>query len=299
MSPSLLNGVLAYGFEALAFVFGSIVGSFLNVVIARLPRGESIVHPPSHCPNCGDQIPPWLNVPILSWLALRGKCRACRTPISIRYPVVEALTGVLYTACAVRFGFSIAFGSGVLLCTALVTITFIDLDIWEIPDEISLPGILIGWVLRPFAYGVPWYDGVLGALMGAFLFWFIRWFFFVVRKKEGMGLGDVKLIAMIGAFLGPMALVPTILVSSVVGTFIGILMLALGWNKDESDEAAEEASPKPPSPLPSGEDMAEEEEEEWVPPKYAVPFGPFLALGALTALLFDKGFDWLLFKLYS
>ena len=199
------------------FLLGATVGSFLNVVIARLPAGESVVRPRSKCPKCGDMIPGWLNIPILSWLLLRGRCRACKANISIRYPMVELLTALLFTACGARYGQSMATLSSVIICGMLIAITFIDIDIWEIPDEISLPGIVIGCLLRPMAFDVPWYDGIFGAAMGAGFLWLIRWGFFVLRGIEGMGMGDIKLIATIGAFVGPLGLPPTILVASISG----------------------------------------------------------------------------------
>jgi leader peptidase (prepilin peptidase)/N-methyltransferase len=277
-------------FYAFAFAFGACIGSFLNVVIARLPAGESVVRPRSRCPKCGDAIPGWLNIPILSWVVLRGRCRACRAPISMRYPIVELLTGLLFVAVVLRYGFSLAALAGALLTAGLVAITYIDLDIWEIPDEISLPGIAIGALLRPFAFGVPWWDGIAGAAAGAAALWLVRWVFLVVRKMEGMGLGDVKLIAMIGAFLGPTALLPVILVASLTGSVAGIALLIFK-PKAEPETTAE----SPPAPPPSDEQSApatvdgdretEQDDDDWVPPPNAVPFGPFLSLGALAELL--------------
>ena len=261
-------------------------------------------------------IPAWLNIPILSWLILRGKCRACKTPISIRYPVVELLTAVLFTACGSKFGISWATLSGVILCGMLVAITFIDIDIWEIPDEISLPGIVIGCLLRPIAFDVPWYDGLLGAAMGAGFLWLIRFGFFMLRGVEGMGMGDIKLIGTIGAFVGPIGLVPTILVSSVSGTVIGIVVLL--FSKQTDEEPSETESRKEPeegiestTPVVEGESSnqtedsnpisssaettdEDEDEEEWVPPKNAVPFGPFLSLGAIATFLMADDFRQLL-----
>src|SRR5262245_4850937 len=153
----------------IAFVLGALVGSFLNVVIHRLPQGMSIIRPRSHCPKCGDMIPGWLNVPIASWIVLRGKCRKCRAPISPRYPLVELLTALLFVAAVSRFGLSLATLAAIIMSCGLIVITFVDIDIWEIPDEISLPGIVIGAALRPFAFGAPWYDGILGAAVGASL----------------------------------------------------------------------------------------------------------------------------------
>lgn len=328
--------------QIVAFIFGAMVGSFLNVVIHRLPAGESIVHPRSKCPKCGDMIPSWLNVPILSWIVLRGKCRACKTPISPRYPLVELMTAMLFLALAVQHGPTLPLLHGMILAASLIAITFIDIAIWEIPDEISLPGILIGVVLRPFAYDVPWYNGLIGAALGASFLWLVRWAFLKARGVEGMGLGDIKLIAMIGAFLGPIALLPTILVASVAGAVIGgVLLLA---KKKEAAAAGDEEPPPPPTtvwygpivavaamggsillwlkrlelPLQIGisiavalctaaivlslldrppEGMTEEEEaeEDWTPAITAVPYGPFLALGALTYLLIGRVFrGWML-----
>jgi leader peptidase (prepilin peptidase)/N-methyltransferase len=262
------------------FLLGAMVGSFLNVVIARLPTGESVVRPRSKCPKCGDMIPAWLNIPILSWLVLRGHCRACKTPISIRYPMVELLTAFLFLAAATQYGQSLATLSSIIICAMLVAITFIDIDIWEIPDEISLPGILIGCALRPFAFDVPWYDGLIGAALGASFLWLIRWVFFVLRDMEGMGLGDVKLIATIGAFVGPLGLMPTVLIASVSGTVIGSIVLFTQKN----DVEPEMTETKPLDE--KEEEEGEEEEQEWQPPKNAVPFGPFLSLGAICTVLF-------------
>jgi leader peptidase (prepilin peptidase)/N-methyltransferase len=255
-----------------AFILGSIVGSFLNVVIVRLPEGQSIVRPRSRCPQCGDAIPWYLNIPILSWLYLRGRCRACKTPISIRYPIVELITATLFLASLVTFGLSLAFLATVIMASGLVAITFIDIDIWEIPDEISIPGMVIGSLLRPFAFGAPWWDGLAGALIGACALALVRWGHAAIRwilrqeYMEGMGLGDLKLLAMIGAFIGVKGLLPCVLVASAAGSIIGVIVLIANRNK-------------PPPPPPTDPD-------EWVPPARAVPFGPFLALGGIAQILF-------------
>ena len=279
-------------FLSYLFFLGATVGSFLNVVIARLPAGESVVRPRSKCPKCGDMIPWWLNIPLLSWLFLRGRCRACKTKISIRYPMVELLTAVLFTACGAQYGQTMATASGVIICGMLVAITFIDIDIWEIPDEISLPGIVIGCLLRPVAFDVPWFDGILGAAMGAGFLWLIRWGFFVVRGIEGMGMGDVKLIATIGAFVGPFGLVPTILISSISGTIIGTIVLLVNRDSEEveasNERSAEQVNVAPESTSTASNKDQEDGEEEWVPPKNAVPFGPFLSLGAICTVLFSE-----------
>src|SRR5688572_13943542 len=162
----------------LAFIVGALVGSFLNVVIHRLPKGMSIVRPRSHCPACGDSIPGYLNVPILSWIVLRGRCRKCKIAISPRYPIVELLTAILWVAAVARFGVSLGTVAAIIFASSLIVITFVDIDIWEIPDEISIPGIVIGCALRPFAFDASWYDGILGAAVGAALLGLVRWFYF-------------------------------------------------------------------------------------------------------------------------
>lgn len=292
--PLSYNRAVVLGFHWAALAFGLLVGSFLNVVIARIPAGESIVFPGSKCPKCQVAITWYHNIPVLSWLLLRGRCAACRAPISVRYPIIELLTGALFMACAVRFGASWASLYAFIFAGGLVVITFVDIDIWEIPDEVSLPGILIGCAFRPLVFDVPWWSGLAGAALGAGALWLVRFTYEVLRGEEGMGLGDVKLIGMIGAFLGPGGLLPTIIVASFAGTIIGVLMLVAGGGADEVAAEAEEVAAEEPTPdrVPTDEDGAEE--EDWTPPAHAVPFGPFLALGALTHLLLEPAINrWL------
>ena len=245
-------------FVALAAVLGAVVGSFLNVVIHRLPRGESIVHPGSRCPSCGRAIRAWNNVPVLAWIWLRGRCRDCKAPISARYPFVEVLTGLLFAVIAQRFGATpmaliwMGFGAALLAAGA------IDLDHRIIPDEISLGGLVLGLTLVPLARvheGAPasaaWLHAVTGAALGGGLLWIVGFVHARIcaaagRRFEhwpeegadfprpssmdywvwfpGMGFGDVKLLAMIGAFLGPVGVIETIVAASAVG-----LLFGLGW----------------------------------------------------------------------
>lgn len=277
--------MVVVGFHWVALVFGLLVGSFLNVVIARVPAGESIAFPGSKCPKCQTPIAWYQNVPVLSWVALRGRCAACKAPISFRYPIIEILTGTLFMACAVRFGFSWASLFAFAFAGGLVVITFVDIDIWEIPDEVSLPGILIGVLCRPLVFEVPWWSGLVGAALGAGALWTIRFTYEVLRGEEGMGLGDVKLIGMIGAFLGPGGLLPTIIIASFSGTIVGVVLILAGDGRAEADGAAAETEDGSPGEAASGEEA--EDEEEWTPPANAVPFGPFLALGGLTYLLME------------
>lgn len=269
-------------------VLGALFGSFLNVVIVRLPRGQSIIHPPSHCPKCGYRIPPWLNVPVLSWLVLRGRCRKCQAPISIRYPVVELLTALLFVAVGQRFGISTATLAGLIFVCGLLVVTFIDIDWWEIPDEISIGGMVVGCILRPLAFDVPWYSGLAGVALGAGVLMTIRVVWLVVRKIEAMGLGDVKLLGMIGAFLGPWSIIFVLLVASVLGATYGITVLFIQRIRGV-DEAVHHAAPEfAVSSIEPDDASASDasDEEEWVPPKTALPFGPFLAIGGITVLLF-------------
>lgn len=269
-------------------MIGAAIGSFLNVVIARLPENESIVRPASRCPACRTPIKPQHNIPILSWLFLRGRCASCRAPISIRYPVVELLTGLLFLACFIRFGMTWSLAPALILSASLVAITFIDIDTFEIADEISLPGIALGCLLRPICFDKPWFSGIVGALLGAAFLGFIRWGHMVVRKKEGMGIGDIKLIAMIGAFLGPGGLLPSILVGAFIGSLIGgvvvIGRVLRGEHKEEPQPESEKAE-------------ATDDEDDWEPTWDTLPFGPFLAIGALAALLFEPAFERLLLGL--
>jgi leader peptidase (prepilin peptidase) / N-methyltransferase len=280
-----------------AFLFGAVVGSFLNVVIVRLPEGESIVRPRSRCPKCHDMIPWYLNLPILSWIALRGRCRSCKTPISIRYPTVELLTGTLFVAALSTFGPSLAALTAAIFAAGLVAITFIDIDVWEIPDEISIPGAIVGSILRPFAFDVPWFDGLLAAVLGASGLALLRWAHMLVRKlmtgeaTEGLGLGDVKLIAYIGAFVGVRGLIPAILVASSVGSGIGLILIgARALTKGKTAPEPEKKAPEPEAPPAAkreGEDGADDE-DEWEPHWTAVQFGPFLALGGLAQMFFGS-----------
>ena len=241
-----------YFFLGAAFILGAVIGSFLNVCIYRIPAGESIVSPPSRCPQCGAGIRWYQNVPILSWLFLRGRCAACKTSISARYPLNEALTGLLFALVIYSFGFSPATLVYWLLAAALVVITFIDLDHQIIPDVISLPGIVVGFLCSFFIPWVGWLDSLLGILLGGGILMLIAYGYEFLAKREGMGGGDIKLLAMLGAFLGWKAIFPIVFLASFAGTLIGVPLMLL-QKKDG---------------------------------KLALPFGPFLALAAIIYLLY-------------
>ena len=236
---------------------GLVVGSFLNVVIYRLPkmmesrwRSEcteflaldtdeepapalSLSTPNSHCPHCGCGIKPWQNIPVLSYLALRGKCANCTTSISIRYPLVELATGLLTLALLSKFGLSPALGAAILLTWALITLTMIDIDHQLLPDDITLPLLWLGLIFNLQGTFVSLQDAVLGAIFGYLVLWSVYWLFKLITGKEGMGYGDFKLLAALGAWLGWQAIPMIILLSSVVGTLGGVaLMLIRRQGKD-------------------------------------------------------------------
>lgn len=236
------------------FILGALIGSFLNVCIYRIPAGESIVTPPSRCPNCGSFIRWYQNIPVFSYLVLGGKCGSCRVRISWRYPFIEALTGALFVLVYFSFDFSAATVVYWLLVAALVVITFIDLDHQIIPDVISLPGIIIGFLCSFAIPWLSWSDSLLGILLGGGSLWLVAVLYEFLTKKEGMGGGDIKLLAMLGAFLGWKAILPIIFISSLVGSLVGVPLMLV--KKADS--------------------------------KLAIPFGPFLALGALIYLFWGQ-----------
>ncbi|MFZ2632151.1 MAG: prepilin peptidase [Desulfosalsimonadaceae bacterium] len=232
------------------FFFGACIGSFLNVCIWRIPRSESIVSPGSKCPQCNTPIRFYDNIPILSYVLLLGKCRNCASPISIRYPLVEGLTGLLAAATAYRYGITLDFLIYFVFISALVTVTFIDLDLQIIPDVISLPGIPIGIAASLVLTPVTFKDSLIGALVGGGSLFLVAWGYHLITGKEGMGGGDIKLLAMIGAFIGWQGVFFTIFLASATGSMIGAILMLFA-KKDL---------------------------------KFAVAFGPFLALGALAYL---------------
>lgn len=240
--------------EVIAIVFGAMVGSFLNVCISRLPKEESIVYPGSHCPRCGHPIRFYDNIPIVSYLLLKGKCRDCGRSISIQYPVVEAITVLGSLLLFTRYGLSLSYLFYFAFFSALVVITVIDLYHQIIPNVISLPGIVVGLLGSLVIPEIAFWDSVIGFLLGGGSLFVVAASYQWLFKREGMGGGDIKLLAMIGAFLGWKAVILTILLSSLLGSVIGIGVM-----------------------LVKGKDL-----------KYAIPFGPFLAAGAVIALAWGQ-----------
>ncbi len=255
-TPSLLINIYI-------FLLGLCVGSFLNVCIFRIPAGRSIVRPASACPGCGASIRWYDNIPVLSYLILRGRCRHCASSISARYPMVELLTAFSALAVWLNFGWSAQTPIYFLFVAALLAITFIDIDHRIIPDEISLPGIPIGFALSFLLPQVRWYDPLLGILIGGGSLFTVAWVYQLLTGKEGMGGGDVKLLAMIGAFIGWQGVLFTIMASSFIGTLVGLVVM-IRMHKGM---------------------------------KLAVPFGPFLAIGAIVYLFFGPQIiDWYLYR---
>jgi len=242
---------------AIALVVGLCVGSFLNVVVHRLPkmmerewraqcaelRGETVPdeNPPrynlavprSACPACGHRIGALENIPIVSWLALRGACSACRKPISARYPLVEALGGLLAAYAIWHFGPTWKGASACVLLWALIALTFIDFDTQLLPDNLTLPLLWGGLVANLFGLFVSLQDGVIGAIAGYLALWLVYWLFRLIRGKEGMGYGDFKLLAALGAWMGPVSLLPMILLSSLIGALVGGTLIALRKHERE------------------------------------------------------------------
>ena len=253
-------------FTAFTFAAGACVGSFLNVVIARLPRGESLVRPGSKCPRCQAPIAWFDNIPVLGWLWLRGRCRRCGQPISVRYPMVELLAGMLALGVLRRFGLSGTALGYFAFVSALISLAYIDLDTWLLPHQLTWPLIAIGLASPLWNSALGWKGSLIGAGAGVAGLGAIALFGERVLGREIMGWGDVWLLGGIGAWLGWQALLPVVMLAAAQGALVGGLLLALG--KAPADRERE--------PVPG--------DEEWVPPPHAVPFGPFLVLAALEQL---------------
>jgi len=218
------------------FSVGAVVGSFLNVVIARLPDGLSIVYPSSRCPVCQHEIRPYDNIPILSFFILLGRCRDCDSPISFRYPLVELAGSILCAALYWKWGLTPAFGVFFAFCSALLVVFFIDLDHMIIPDVISLNGIGVGLVCSTAGWipGIDWPLSLSGILLGGALLYVPAVIYEKIRGVEGLGGGDIKLLAMIGAFSGPQAVIFVLFLSSLVGTAAALAGLALRGGSSSS-----------------------------------------------------------------
>ncbi len=234
--------------------FGLCVGSFLNVIIYRIPRDESIVFPGSHCPSCGKSLRWFHNIPVLSFLFLRGRCQFCKCSISIRYPLVESITAALFLFAAYRETQLIALPFHFFFLAALICSTAIDLEHWIIPDVITLPGIVIGLIGSYLIPDRSLLDAGIGVLVGGGILFAIAWLYTAITKKDGIGGGDIKFLAMVGAFLGAKGALETLVLSSFVGSILGVFLILFRGKGG----------------------------------KTAIPFGPFLSGGAFFAFLFGE-----------
>lgn len=283
---------VAFVAALIAFPFGLIVGSFANVVIHRLPLGESVVFPPSRCPKCRAPIRPWQNLPVISWIFLRGRCASCGEPISARYPAIELLHGLGFALIVWRFGPRPFTFLLLLFFVAMAVLAFIDWDHQILPDVITLPGVLIG-VAGSFLPGalIGWREAALAALFGYVAFFFVAEGYARLRGIEGLGQGDWKLAAMMGAFLGVQRLMLTVFLASLTGMTYGLIQ---AWRL-RREELRLPAAPESVDLLPlSLEPALSAEPVESPPPalepvsigKYKLPFGTFLAGCAVFVLFY-------------
>jgi leader peptidase (prepilin peptidase)/N-methyltransferase len=275
----VIDDAVRLALAAWVAVVGAAVGSFLNVVIARVPAGESVVTPRSRCPGCRTPIAWYDNLPVVSWLLLRGRCRACGARISLRYPAVELAGAAAALLALARHGPSARAAAELAFVAILVALALIDLDTWLLPHALTWP--LIGAGLVAGALGLSeagsFRSAALGAAAGFVAFASVAFVGERIFKKEALGFGDVWLLAGLAAWLGIAALLPIILLASIQGSVVGVALLAAGRGE-----------PGPPPP-PAGEDAAgaravADDDADWVPPRNAVPFGPFLALAGLEWL---------------
>ena len=284
----------------LFFLFGIVIGSFLNVCISRIPEGLSIVSPASRCPRCLQPIKPYDNIPVFGWLLLRGKCRNCGLPISLMYPLVEFATGLFFLLTYYEYGISLLTLKWLIFSCLIIVLVVTDFRVRLLPDLVNFPGLAMGLV---FAFRVPIPDStagmlffligfrkfpfqsdlffnvlnaVLGALVGSMLLWGAATLYKVLRKREGMGMGDVKMMAMVGAFLGPRGAFLTILVGTLLGTIIGVswivILYLLGWKRGVAARAARRGF---------GSVSAI---RYAIASRYQLPLGTFLGLGALAVV---------------
>ncbi len=238
-----------------AAIFGGIVGSFLNVVILRLPDpGQSIVFPASHCPKCSAALHWYENIPVISYLFLRGRCSHCRVSISLQYPLVELMMALLAAALMYKFQLSIATAGYFLFSAALLVIIFIDIHHQIIPDAISLPGIVLGFLFSLVSPTLTWQSSLIGLLVGGGVLYAVALLYYLLRKVDGMGGGDIKLLAMLGAWLGWQSLPFIIFASSLGGSLVGLI--AMLYQKKGG--------------------------------RTRIPFGPFLSLAALVYTFYSE-----------
>jgi len=287
---------------ALFFLLGIVIGSFLNVCITRIPEGVSIVSPGSRCPRCLTPIKPYDNVPILGWLWLGGKCRCCKLPISPMYPLIELLTGLLFVGCFLRFGLTAEAGKWILFSCLIVVLAITDVRVRLLPDLVTWPGFALGMILSFFINvndgsgyvlgvrllhrslsdtTVSVLDAALGAAIPSLMLWAVAFLYLAVRGREGMGLGDVKMMAMMGAFLGLRGAFLTLLLSTLLGSILGILLVLSVYVSGWKHRVAERASRR---------GLGTVRGIRWtIASRYHLPFGTFLAVAALAVMFFFAG----------
>jgi len=299
-----LSDLAAYGtvksvIPIFFFVFGMVIGSFLNVCISRIPEGLSIVSPASRCPRCLMPIKPYDNIPVLGWLILGGKCRNCKLPISPMYPIVEFITGLVFLLTWYEFGLTLFTLKWLIFSSLLIILFVTDLRIRILPDAINYPGMLVGFLLALF---VPIFDNnagtvflltfrqlppypaavfsllsaISGALLGSVLLWGAAALYKLVRQREGMGMGDVKMMAMIGAFLGPRDAFLTILLGTLLGSIVGLSWIStlylIGWKRNVAERASRRG-------------LGTASALRWaIASQYQLPLGTFLAIGAFAVV---------------
>ena len=247
-----------------AVLFGLCLGSFANVCIYRIPHNKSIVHPPSSCPDCGHKIRFYDNIPVISYLFLMGRCRQCKVFISWRYPLVEILMALLSLTLFIRFGFQVQTISWILFAGTLLILSFIDLDHKILPDVLTLPGIAVGWLVSFLPGGISWTDSLIGLVAGGGSLYLVATVYARITGREGLGGGDIKLLAMIGAWMGWQSLPLIVLMSSLSGAIIGSVFILVGGKGARTQ----------------------------------IPFGPFLSLGALSYLFFGQQISLWYFDLF-
>ena len=282
------------------FLFGIVIGSFLNVCISRIPEGLSVVSPGSRCPRCLTEIKPYDNIPIFSWLFLRGKCRNCALPISPMYPLVEFATGLIFLLTCYEYGFTLLSLKWLIFSSLIIVLVVTDFLVRLLPDLVNFPGLAMGLVLAFrvtisdstagtlfFLIGFRKYpfpselffnvlNAVLGAIVGSMILWGAAALYKLVRKREGMGMGDVKMMAMVGSFLGPRGSILTILLGTLLGSIIGtswvLSLYLLGWKRGVAERAARRG-------------LGSVAAIRWaIASQYQLPLGTFLGIGALAVV---------------
>lgn len=272
-------------FMIFSFVLGLLVGSFANVCIGRWPHGESVIQPRSRCPKCLNSIKWYDNIPVLSWLVLGAKCRHCDQPISWQYPLVEALTGVLFLLVYWRFGFTLASPVYMFLAVSMVIVTFQDLADWTIPDEITIPGIFIGLLLSLVGMFFPEsallttqpFDALIGVVVGGGVIYLIDRLTLIIANKPGMGFGDVKLLAMLGAFFGWQGVIGIFMGACLLGSVVGVSVITFYRIRGEQPAADTDAD----APHADAKKDPDDSDELITLEGHYLPFGPYLAISGI------------------